>query len=189
MQQEEVLDILQNKSLPINEIKAIYLKHKGTKEIESMIAMNLSLRTSVYDTSLEKSDTMTELLKELSASKSMEARWAVAKNPHTPIDILEQLSKDSVNLVRALVATNPNTKASTLNQFFNDEKIVRDGLSGNISTPAKLLHILAQDSDKMVRLRVADNSSTAKKTLEQLLNDSSEDVKIAAQKNLQRQEA
>lgn len=187
MQQEEVLDVLQNKSLPINEIKAIYLKHKGNKEIESMIAMNLSLRTSVYDDTLEKSDTMTELLKELSHSQSMEARWAVAKNPHTPVDVLEQLSKDSVNLVRALVATNPNTKAPILNQFFSDEKIVRDGLSGNISTPTKLLHILAQDSDKMVRLRVADNASTSKKTLEQLLHDSSEDVKIAAQKNLQRQ--
>lgn len=184
MSNEQLLDSLQDKTLDIKEVAKLYEANKGNQEIESMVAMNLSLRTSVYDKNLEKSDTMTALLEQLAHSKSMEARWAVAKNPHTPIYVLEILAKDEVNLVRALVATNENTPAKILEKFFNDEKIVRDGLSGNGNTPLKLLVILCKDNDKMVRLRVAENKATSKAILEQLQNDAIEDIRKAAQKNL-----
>lgn len=184
MSNEQLLDSLQDKTLDIKEVAKLYEANKGNQEIESMVAMNLSLRTSVYDKNLEKSDTMTALLEQLAHSKSMEARWAVAKNPHTPIYVLEILAKDEVNLVRALVATNENTPAKILEKFFNDEKIVRDGLSGNGNTPLKLLAILCKDNDKMVRLRVAENKAASKAILEQLQNDAIEDIRKAAQKNL-----
>lgn len=184
MSNDALLQILQDKTLDIKEVAKIYEENKGNLPIESMVAMNLSLRTSVYDKNLEKSDTMIDLLEQLSTSKSMEARWAVAKNPHTPLWVLENLAKDEVNLVRALVATNDNTPAKILEKFFSDEKIVRDGLSGNTNTPLKLLAILCKDNDKMVRLRVAENKASSKAILEQLALDSVEDVKKAALKNL-----
>lgn len=186
MQESTWFDELENKALDIKRVKAIYEASKNDIKMESMIAMNLSLRTSVYEPLKEKSEEMTYLLKELSSSQSMEARWAVAKNPHTPLEVLEILSKDKVNLVRALVATNPHTPSSVLEKFFGDEKIVRDGLSGNPNTSKKLLHVLADDSDKMVRLRVAENPSASKETLEKLSKDSVEDVQKAAQSKVRK---
>jgi hypothetical protein len=179
-----LLEILQDKTLDIQNVAQIYKENQNNKEIESMVAMNLSLRTSVYDKNLEKSETMIELLEQLACSSSMEARWAVAKNPHTPTNTLLILAQDEVNLVRALVATNPNTPSKILEKFFHDEKIVRDGLSGNENTPLKLLAILAKDNDKMVRLRVAHNQATSKEILQQLCEDEIQNVKTAAQKRL-----
>lgn len=185
MNQDDIFEILKNKTTKIEDVEKIYEENIGTKEIESMVAMNLSLRTSIYDRELEKSDIMTSLLIKLSDSQSMEARWAVAKNPHTPSEILEKLSFDKINLVRALVATNTNTPAKALDKFFSDEKIVRDGLSGNSNTSVKLLNILADDSDKMVRIRVCENKSTTKEILNKLINDSEIDVSKAAMKRLE----
>lgn len=179
-----LLEILQDKTLDIQKVAQIYKENENNKEIESMVAMNLSLRTSVYDKNLQKSETMIGLLEQLAFSSSMEARWAVAKNPHTPTNTLLMLAQDEVNLVRALVATNPNTPSKILEKFFHDEKIVRDGLSGNENTPLKLLAILAKDNDKMVRLRVVNNQATSKEILLQLCEDEIFNVKTAAQKRL-----
>jgi hypothetical protein len=184
MSENVVLEMLQDKSLDIQKVAQIYKEYKNNKNIESCIAMNLSLRTSVYDKELEKSSTMISLLEQLAFSDSMEARWAVAKNPHTPMDTLIYLAKDSVNLVRALVATNANTPSKILEQFFHDEKIVRDGLSGNENTPLKILTILAKDTDKMVRLRVTNNASVSNALLEQLCNDEDANVQLSAKKKL-----
>ncbi len=182
----ELIEVLEDKTLDIEEVKKIYYPFKYHKEIVGQVAMNLSLRTSVYDRELEHSDTMIELLRDLASNEAdMGARWAVAKNPHTPEDVLVQLSSDDVNLVRALVATNPKTPPTILEKFFSDEKIVRDGLSGNPSTPAKILKILANDADKMVRMRLAENSSASKDILKELLDDSDENVAKAAQANLE----
>lgn len=185
MKEEEIQSNLENKALDILIVNDIYDEYRGNKEIEAMIAMNLSLRTSVYNKELEKSATIVELLRNLSESVSMEARWAVAKNPHTPLEILEKLSGDSINLVRALVATNPHTSTKILDRFFSDEKIVRDGLSGNPNTSPKLLKILSDDRDKMVRLRVAENPSTTNEILEKLSKDTNSDVSIASKKRLE----
>ena len=87
----------------------------------------------------------------------------------TPVTILETLSSDSINLVRALVATNASTPISILKKLFNDEKIVRDGLSGNPSTPLKYLLILADDTDAMVRLRILENPACTEALCERLL--------------------
>jgi len=178
---------LENKLLPIEEVKMIYDAMRNNKEIVGQVAMNLSLRTSVYDRDREYSDAMVELLRDIAINPvDMGARWAVAKNPHTPVDVLRILAKDGINLVRALVATNPSTPADVLETFFSDEKIVRDGLSGNPSTPVKLLKILADDNDKMVRMRLAENSDAPTDILASLLNDSDPDVAKAAEVNLEK---
>jgi len=187
MTKNEALELLDNKNLPLEKVKDIYEKFEEDMEVVGMVAMNLSLRTSVYDREKGKSQIMTELLIKLSNSPDMGSRWAVAKNPHTPVEILEKLSHDEINLVRALVATNPNTPKEVLKRLFSDEKIVRDGLSGNPNTPVELLNILADDKDKMVRLRVAENPSTTKDILKKLSNDADIDVSKAAKIRLERE--
>jgi hypothetical protein len=180
-----LIEHLEDKDLPIEQVKNIYFAFKDNKEIVGQAAMNLSLRTSVYERDKEYSDTMVELLTDISKnSVDMGARWAVAKNPHTPVEVLRHLAQDEINLVRALVATNPSTPSDVLEKFFSDEKIVRDGMSGNPNTPVKLLKILSDDSDKMVRMRLAENRAAPKEVLEQLLEDGDPNVAKAAEVNL-----
>ena len=182
---QELIEILEDKTLDIEAVKAIYYPFKDNRELVGQVAMNLSLRTSVYERDKEYSQTMVELLRDLAVNEAdMGARWAVAKNPHTPTDVLVQLAQDEINLVRALVATNPNTPAEILEKFFSDEKIVRDGLSGNPNTPLKLLKVLADDADKMVRMRLAENKSAPKEILEKMMQDADENVAKAAEVNL-----
>ena len=107
MTQKEAQEQLSNKTLDILHVKNIFESFLGDSVIEGLVAMNLSLRTSVHEREKEYSETICELLEKHSDSCDMSVRWAVAKNPHTSIQVLEKLSKDDVNLVRALVATNP----------------------------------------------------------------------------------
>ena len=180
----EIIESLADKNMPIDEVAKIYYENREHLKIVGQVAMNLSQKTSVYNKEVGKSDKMIELLIDLSDSPDMGSRWAVAKNPHTPVEILEKLAKDDVNLVRALVCTNPHTPSKTLENFFSDEKIVRDGLSGNPNTSLKLLKILADDKDKMVRLRLAENPSATDEILERLLKDSDENVRKASEVHL-----
>lgn len=183
---EYLLQLLQDKTIAIEDVKKIYFANRENKKIVAQTAMNLSLRTSVYDRDKEYSDTMLELLKDIANNPiDMQARWTVAKNPHTPMETLDQLAGDKVNLVRALVATNPSTPSKILENFFHDEKIVRDGLAGNPNTPVKILYLLSNESDKMVRMRLAENSSLPIEILELLLDDVEEDVVNAAKSHLQ----
>ncbi len=180
-----LVELLEDKQIPIETVKTIYFAFRNHKEIVGQVAMNLSLRTSVYERDKEYSDTMVELLCDIANNPvDMGARWAVAKNPHTPVEILEILAKDEINLVRALVGANPSTPSSILEMFFNDEKIVRDALSGNPNTPLKLLRVLSNDNDKMVRIRLCENPALTKEILEVLLNDSDTDVAKAAEVHL-----
>lgn len=180
-----LIESLEDKTLPIEEVQSIYNAFKTDKLIVGQVAMNLSLRTSVYERDREYSPIMVELLIDIASNPvDMGARWAVAKNPHTPLEVLRHLSNDSINLVRALVAANPSTPSDVLEKFFSDEKIVRDGLSGNPNTPAKLLKILCDDNDKMVRMRLAENRAAPKEIIALLLNDTDPDVVKAAQVNL-----
>jgi hypothetical protein len=180
-----LIELLEDKALPIEEVKAIYTAFKTDKQLVGQVAMNLSLRTSVYEREKEYSPIMVELLIDIASNPiDMGARWAVAKNPHTPIEVLRHLSADPINLVRALVAANPSTPSDVLEKFFSDEKIVRDGLSGNPNTPPKLLKILCDDNDKMVRMRLAENRSAPKEIITSLLNDTDPDVSKAAAANL-----
>jgi hypothetical protein len=183
---EEAIEQLEEKNLPIEDVKRLYYAFKHDLKVVGQAAMNLSLRTSVYDKNQGQSEIMTELLVDMSESDDMGSRWAVAKNPHTPVSVLEKLGKDPINLVRALVATNSNTPSNVLNNFFSDEKIVRDGLSGNPNTPVKLLKILADDSDKMVRLRLAENPSATKDILTKLTTDGDPDIAKAATIHLEK---
>jgi hypothetical protein len=180
-----LIELLEDKSLPIEEVQAIYNAFKTDKQLVGQVAMNLSLRTSVYERDREYSPVMVELLIDIASNPvDMGARWAVAKNPHTPIEVLRHLSADPINLVRALVASNPSTPSDVLEKFFSDEKIVRDGLSGNPNTPPKLLKILCDDNDKMVRMRLAENRSAPKEIITSLLKDTDPDVSKAAEANL-----
>jgi hypothetical protein len=181
---ESAIELLSDKDLDIERVDELFQEFKNEKDVVGQVAMNLSLKTSVYDRDLGKGETMTKLLRELSKVSDMGSRWAVAKNPQTPVDILEELSKDKINLVRALVATNPQTPPKILETLFSDEKIVRDGLSGNPNTPKKLLKVLSDDKDKMVRMRVAENRATPDEVLERLLKDSDESVSKASEVNL-----
>ncbi|MDD3344692.1 MAG: hypothetical protein PHR87_14100, partial [Sulfurospirillaceae bacterium] len=81
----EAMEKLSNKTIDIAEVESIYSLWGESTEIQSSIAMNLSLRTSVYDRTQEKSETMLKLLEILANSAEMSVRWAVAKNPHTPL--------------------------------------------------------------------------------------------------------
>lgn len=180
-----LIELLEDKSLPIESVESIYNAYKENKELVGQVAMNLSLRTSVYDREKEYSPVMVRLLIDIASNPvDMGARWAVAKNPHTPVEVLRHLANDPINLVRALVATNPSTPSDVLEKFFSDEKIVRDGLSGNPNTPAKLLKILTDDNDKMVRMRLAENRAAPKEIVSILLGDTDPDVVKAAQANL-----
>lgn len=181
----QLIECLEDKALPIEEVQSIYNAFKTDKLIVGQVAMNLSLRTSVYERDREYSPIMVDLLIDIASNPvDMGARWAVAKNPHTPLEVLRHLSNDSINLVRALVAANPSTPSDILEKFFSDEKIVRDGLSGNPNTPAKLLKILTDDNDKMVRMRLAENRAAPKDIIALLLNDTDPDVAKAASTNL-----
>ena len=178
---EEAIVWLDSVTLPIETVREIFDAFRDNGQVVGMVAMNLNRRTSVYNSEVGKSDTLVLLLRDLSDVEDMASRWAVAKNHHTPSDVLEKLAKDKINLVRALVATNPNTPASLLGTFFSDEKIVRDGLSGNPNTPEKFLKVLAMDGDKMVRMRVAENPGTPAGILKELLEDKDKDVVKAAE--------
>ena len=184
MNRDEAIEKLEERKLPLEEVKEIFETWREDMSVIGHVAMNLSLRTSVYERDKDAEPLMEELLVALSEVEDMGSRWAVAKNPYTPPHILEKLARDDVNLVRALVATNPNTPAPVLHTLFGDEKIVRDGLSGNPNTPAKLLKILADDTDKMVRMRIAENPNASQELLEKLMKDSDENVRKAAEANL-----
>ena len=182
---EDAIELLE---LPETDLDTIYILLKAFPkdlDIESNVAMALSLRTSVYDREKGTHEKMGEMLEILAASEDMQARWAVAKNPHTPESLLIKMAKDPINLVRALVANNPKTPVTILNELFNDEKIVRDGLTGNPNTPEKLLKLFINENDRMARLRVADNPGATKGILEALVKDEDKDVRTAAQKKLE----
>jgi len=181
MRREEALERLDDRALPLEKVRDIYEAFADDMEVVGKVAMNLSLRTSVYERQKGAHPIMTELLERLAGAEDMGARWAVAKNPHTPPHILQKLASDEINLVRALAATNPNTPIECLERLYEDEKIVRDGLSGNPNTPPHILEKLAQDSDKLVRLRVAENPATPKEALMRLAQDSDKDVAKAAE--------
>lgn len=182
---EDAIELLE---LPETDLDTIYIVLKSfpqDTDVESNAAMALSLRTSVYDREKGAHPQMEEMLEILAASEDMQARWAVAKNPHTSEALLLRLAKDPINLVRALVANNPKTPASVLNELFNDEKIVRDGLTGNPNTPEKLLKLFINENDRMARLRVADNPGATKAVLEALAQDEDKDVSTAAKQKLE----
>ena len=186
MTKEEAIDSLSNKDLAISEVEKIYNQFTNENEVVGQVAMNLSLKTSVYDLNKGKSKIMENLLVRIAEADDMGSRWAVAKNPHTPVSILEKLAKDKINLVRALVSTNPKTPSKILASLFSDEKIVRDGLSGNPSTPVKTLKILSDDKDKLVRMRLAENPSSTTEILNKLMKDEDKDVAKASEVNLKK---
>lgn len=189
IKKEEAIELLESIDTDTDMIYKILKLFENDQDIESSVAMALSLRTSVYDREKGAHVHMYEMLEILSKSENMQARWAVAKNPHTPEGVLVKLSKDNVNLVRALVANNPKTPQNILIDLFNDEKIVRDGLTGNPKTPQKILKLFINENDRMARLRVAENIGCSKEVLELLLKDNDNGVRVVAQRRLKELDA
>ncbi|MGM0623774.1 MAG: hypothetical protein ACQESH_07100 [Campylobacterota bacterium] len=185
MTKEEALELLDDKKLDIEIVNSIYNDFLEDEEVVALVAMNISRKVSVDNPQATASDTMTDLLTKLSSHEDMSVRWAVAKSPHTKPEVLQILAADSVNLVRALVATNANTPIACLDAFMEDEKIVRDGLTGNPNCPQEFLIRLSQDSDKMVKMRVASNPATPKEVLQNLAKAEDKDLCIIAQKALE----
>lgn len=186
---DRLIEALKDKTLPIETVEKIYRIYRDHKEVVGQAAMNLSLRTSVYDRDQEYSATMVALLRDMADNPvDMGARWAVAKNPHTPPEVLEALAADEVNLVRALTATNPATPPHALEKLFHDEPRIREGLTGNPSTPPKLLALMAADTDRLIRIRLCENPSLPTETLKMLQNDTDPDVAKAAEVNLKGRE-
>lgn len=167
------------KTTSLYELESLLHQFERETELESVIAIALTERKTQLTE--DERAVMVRMMTYLSDSVDMSVRWAVARNPYTSVSILEKLSCDDVNLVRALVATNPNTPEIILLRFFSDEKIVRDGLSGNTNTPLKLFSVLADDPDENVRYRLTQNSSCPHMVLQKLALDDNEKVKHAAQ--------
>lgn len=182
---EDAIELLELPETDLDTIYMVLTAFPKDPDIESNVAMALSLRTSVYDREKGTHGKMEEMLEILAGSEDMQARWAVAKNPHTSESLLVKLAKDPVNLVRALVANNPKTPVAMLHGLFNDEKIVRDGLTGNPNTPEKLLKLFINENDRMARLRVADNPGATQAVLEALAQDEDKDVSTAAKQRLE----
>jgi hypothetical protein len=180
---DEALDLCCSASEPIATFHNLFDSYPNEPQLHATLMITLDQRTSVYDPTVGADPLLSSLLEKLSHSTDMSVRWGVAKNSHTPVATLERLASDPVNLVRALVATNPHTPQPFLVKLFSDEKIVRDGLSGNPSTPEKYLTLLSGDTDRMVRIRIADNPATPLSLLEKLRQDSDPDVAKAAEKN------
>lgn len=174
------------KNMSYTQMLALLHAHPDELSLHGSTAIALSQRSKETLTEPLEHDALILILELLSTSNDMSVRWAIAKHPYTPVAILERLSSDPINLVRALVATNPKTPTAILKRLFNDEKIVRDGLSGNPSTPLKYLLILADDSDAMVRLRVLENPSSNETICQRLINDTAQNVQSAAHAKLKR---
>ena len=174
------------KNITYTEMLALLNACPDELSLQRSAAILLSQRAKQTPKEATEHDALIALLTLLSTSQDMSVRWAIAKHPLTPVTILETLSSDSINLVRALVATNASTPISILKKLFNDEKIVRDGLSGNPSTPLKYLLILADDTDAMVRLRILENPACTEALCERLLNDPAPNVQSAAHSKLKR---
>lgn len=183
---ELLLKKTSDKGLPIKELKCLLELHRGNTQIEATVVNSFSVLGPSDEIPYDVKILIIEILTHLAYSTDMSIRWAVAKNKLTSISVLKILSYDKINLVRALVATNPNTPTAVLKRLFNDAKIVRDGLSGNPSTPLKYLMILTDDSDPMVRLRVLENPSSKKAIYQKLLLDSNKNIANKAHEKLQR---
>ena len=182
---DEAISALNDTDLPIDRLLDIFNSFADNSEIISLLAFHINKRTSAHRNRSETDHALIPLLQGLSSVDNMSCRWIVAKNPYTPAEILEKLSGDPVNLVRALVATNPNTPIDLLHKLFFDEKIVKDGLSGNPSTPTVLLELMSADKDKMVRMRVAENPSTTESILRKMAKDSDINVAKVSQSKLE----
>ena len=179
---EALIGKIEKEELPYETLLLLARRFAGTVPVEWAVFNAISRRTSVYDKNQGADPLLPEILTLLSDCEDMQVRWGVAKSHHTPVFVLEKLGGDKVNLVRALVATNPGTPESLLAKLFSDEKIVRDGLSGNPSTPAKYLKLLTDDNDALVRSRLAENPSLPAELREKLAKDPDERVRKAVAK-------
>ncbi len=78
---------------------------------------------------LADSTTDSKTLSELSGSKYLEVREAVACNPNTPVDVLIALLTDDSCEVRQTVVLNFNTPLNEIEKLCNDEsELVRNAI-------------------------------------------------------------
>ena len=112
----------------------------------------------------------------------------VALCMETPPDILAKLSQYADDSVRFAVAKNPHTPIIALNALANDDNpAIRWTVADNVSTPADTLILLAGDMYNVsVRAAVAENLNTPIDTLKTLLNDPDGVVRSMAKRTYNR---
>jgi hypothetical protein len=114
-------------------------------------------------------------LNDLSKSKYLEVREAVANNSNTSSVALTLLAKDRSSLVRSSVAANPNTPMTSLKLLAKDEyDDVREAVARNPNTSKVSLRLLAKDLSYFgffIREAVAANPNTSEASLELLARD------------------
>ena len=179
---DALIETIEQNELPYETLYPVVRHFPQSVPVAWAVFNALTKRTSVYDREMGSHPLLPEILTILSDCEDMQIRWGVAKSHHTPAAVLEKLGSDKVNLVRALVATNPGTPAPLLAKLFNDEKLVRDGLSGNPATPEKYLKLLTDDNDALVRSRVAENPAITDEMRTKLAKDDDPRVRKAIAK-------
>ena len=119
---------------------------------------------------------------------SQEFKECIANDPDTDPDVLAWLALDSVN-VRFLVACNRHTPVQVLRDLSREPGRVSWGVASNPAAPKELLRDLATSSDVMLRVAVAENENTDMDTLNMLMKDKNANVAFQARKASYRRSA
>ena len=100
-------------------VSDIFGEKKTKKELNEYVAL----------WELADSTTDSKILSELSVSKYLEVREAVAYNPNTPVDVLIALLRDESCEVRQTAVLNPNLSLNEIEKLCEDEsELVRDAV-------------------------------------------------------------
>ena len=93
-----------------------------------------------------------EMIEKLAEDEDEDVRFAVAKNPKTPVDILRKLTENKDWMTRQGVAMNPKTPVEILRKLAEDkDAFVKYGVAINPNTPVEILRKLAEDEDLGVK--------------------------------------
>lgn len=121
----------------------------------------------------------------VSKSHNLNAKFAIGKSAHSPIELLEKLSVDSNPWVRSSVGSNCKCPSILIEKLSSDlSSDVRSTVAANPATPLSILELLAVDSQFTVRTGVARNISTPLRILEGLSKDSNYEVRAGVASNV-----
>lgn len=133
-------EVNEGKSLPVapNDMKETHLKLANDPDPEVRAELGRSRNCHP------------DVLAHLSTDKEYGVKFAVARNPVTPVGTLHRLSKDAHEDIRMGVARNPNTHGTVLKKLSNDRSIrVRFAVSMN--TKARRLGLRESHNDSILR--------------------------------------
>lgn len=119
---------------------------------------------------------------------TQEFKECIANDPDTDPDVLAWLALDSVD-VRFLVARNRHTPAQVLRDLSREPGRVSWGVASNPGAPKELLGDLASSDNPLIRSAVAENENTDLYTLTLLMKDENTTVAYQARKACYRRSA